>query len=35
MQLNQENSEQLMQSCLRKVFEGKESKNYKIADSEQ
>ena len=30
----QEHSEMLMQSCLREVFEGKESKDYKIEDSE-
>ena len=32
--LSQEHSEMLMQSCLREVFEGKESKVYKIEDSE-
>jgi type I restriction enzyme S subunit len=34
VQQSQEHSEQLMQSCLREVFEGKESKDYKIEDSE-
>src|SRR5690606_29120787 len=31
---SQKHSEQLMQSCLREVFEGKESKDYKIGGVE-
>jgi len=30
LQQSQKHTEQLMQSCLREVFEGKESKDYKV-----